>query len=95
MVNRIDLTNKLKQEIDEFGAQIDGWESKAKVLSEQLKGKYDRNMLDLKNRLELANAKLDEIEQIGSNVSDTLRDDAETVWQDLKGAMHKIRSIFD
>ncbi len=95
MSKRDEIVMKLKAEIDELNTQMDAWEAKAAQLSDQVKQKYDSRMLEAKSKLDLAKNKLDEVQDVGSDISDTLKNDAEAVWEDLKGAAQKIKSIFD
>ncbi|HBC56422.1 MAG TPA: hypothetical protein DCZ03_04580 [Gammaproteobacteria bacterium] len=95
MSKRDEIATKLKAEIDELNIQLDAWEAKAVQLSDQVKQKYDTNMLEVRSKLDLAKSKLDEVQEVGADITDSLKDDAEDIWQDLKGAAQKIKSIFD
>ena len=95
MTKRQEIVTKLKAEIDDLNRQVDAWEAKAQKMGNQVKSKYDERMLEFQSKLDLAKNKLDEVQAVGAEITDTLREDAEEVWQDLKSAAQKLKSILD
>lgn len=88
MNTRDEYVEKLKQQIDQWNAEVSRWEGKARQLKSEMRAEYDQQLQALRHQRDEA---LEKMSQVQSATGDA--------WMDLKRgtdeALSKLREAFD
>lgn len=94
MTTRHEYIEKLKQKLDEWDADIDEFEVKAKKTRAEVKFELEDQMTSLRLKRDIARLKLSEIIDASEEAWEDVKQGAEEAWSSLKDAIEKARSHF-
>ena len=83
MSKRDEYTSKMKTQIDELNGQIDELQVKAKDAKDDVRGKYETQVANLRYQSQQVGDKLDELKASG-----------EEAWEKLVAELDKVRDAF-
>lgn len=89
---RDEYIENLKRQLDEMNARLDDWEKKADEASEQLKGKYEKEVSELREKSTAAKARLEELRDAGDERWDALVEETEHVKESLSRSFNYLKS---
>jgi hypothetical protein len=81
---------KMDAQLKLWGAKLNELLAKANVAGQQAKIDSRKQLDELKSRLEVAQAKLDEAKAAGNEKWETLKHGVERTWQDLEETFKKL-----
>jgi len=94
MTTRHEYIEKLKEKLDEWDADIDDFEDKAKKTKADLKFELDDQIKSLRLKRDIAELKFSEIKDASEDAWEDVKEGAEEAWSNLKDAIDKARSHF-
>ena len=94
MSKRDAYVKKLKAQLDEWSAELDKLETKARKAKGEIKIKYEEQVASLRRQRDEAKQKLAQIQEVADNAWEELKQGAEDTWAKLKKAFSKARSQF-
>lgn len=86
MSGRDAFVNTMKAKIDEWNADIDKIEAKAKQAAASAQAEYQEMLTELRKRRDEANVKLRELQATNESAWSDMRVGFEKAWTDLAGA---------
>lgn len=92
-MNQGACTEKLKAQLDEWHADLDKLDAKARGASADAKIKHEEEVSSLRQQRDAAKEKLAEIQSSSEDAWEHLKEGAESAWADLKEAF--IKAKFD
>lgn len=92
MENRNEYVESLKKKLDEWNAQIDELEVKAKLAEMENRSKYESQLSKLKKQREEIREKIDQMQQSSGKAYEELRKGVEGAWEILGDAYNKAKS---
>ena len=93
-MNRDELVEKLKHQLDELNGEIDELEVKMQNASADTRAQYDEKVSEARAEAERAQAKLKELRDEGEDRWEELREEAEYAWKALRNSVNYFRSHF-
>ena len=94
MADRRQYTEKLKARLDEWNAELDKLEAKAREARADSSITYDKIMGHLREHKNNVASRLEEIERAGEDSWEHLKEGAEKAWHSFTQAVEKARSEF-
>lgn len=94
MTSRHEYIDKFKDKLDEWDADIDELEDRARKAKTELKFELEDQITSLKLKRDIAKLKLLEIRDAGEEAWEDIKAGAEEAWADVKDAMEKAKSHF-
>lgn len=94
MTSRHEYIEKLKDKLDTWDADIDGFEARAQLAKADMKNELDDQITSLRLKRDLARLKLSEIKDASEEAWEDVKGGAEEAWADLKNSMEKAKSHF-
>jgi predicted RNase H-like nuclease (RuvC/YqgF family) len=94
MTSRHEYIDKLKEKLDEWDADIDELEDRARTAKAELKLELEDQITSLKLKRDIAKLKLSEIKDASEEAWEDIKAGAEEAWADVKDAMEKAKSHF-
>jgi chromosome segregation ATPase len=85
---------KLKAKLDEWNAGIDKYEAQVREAQADAKIRYERQLAELKDKRDEAEAKLRALQLASTDAWETLRQGAEAAWHDMAQAFSKAAERF-
>jgi len=85
---------KLKAQLDEWNAEIAGFEAKARQAGAEARLEYQRHLSELRRRYDEANAKLKELQEESEGAWEKLKEGVESSWDALRQGVEKARASF-
>ena len=89
---RDEYVAKMKAKLDEWKAQIDELEAKARRAKAQAAQKHQERITELKGKRDEAQEKLEEIQGAGEDAWESLKSGAEQVWENVTTILQKART---
>lgn len=86
---------KLKAQLDEWSADIDVLEAKAREANTDLKIKYQEKIEELRYQKTLAHSKLDEVQDAAEDAWEEIKKGGESVWETIRQTFADAKSKFD
>lgn len=86
---------KLKVQLDEWSADIDVLEAKAKQADAALKSKYHEKIEELKYQQTLAQGRISELQGAAEEAWEEIKNGGEIVWATIKQTFSDAKSKFD
>lgn len=86
---------KLKVQLDEWSADIDVLEAKAKQADAALKSKYHEKIEELKYQKALAQGRISELQGAAEEAWEEIKNGGEVVWATIKQTFLDAKSKFD
>ncbi|MEE4278811.1 MAG: hypothetical protein V2I82_10140 [Halieaceae bacterium] len=93
-MDRDQLIEKLKTQLDEVNASIDTLEARYDAASADVEEEVQQRLRDAKAQREKAEQKLREIREAGDEAWEDLKEDAEHTWKALKNSVNYFKSHF-
>lgn len=94
MTTRHEYIEKFKNKLDEWDADIDVLELKARETTDELKVELVDQLASLRVRRDIAKLKLAEIKDASEEAWEDIKGGADEAWSSLKQAIDKARSHF-
>ena len=94
MTSRHEYIEKLKDKLDEWDADIDEFEARARMAKADLKFELEDQITTLKVKRDLAKLKLAEVKDAGEEAWEDIKAGADEAWSSLKEAIDKARTHF-
>ena len=94
MTTRHEYIEKFKNKLDEWDADIDVLEVKARETTDELKVELVDQLASLRVRRDIAKLKLAEIKDASEEAWEDIKGGADEAWSSLKQAIEKARSHF-
>lgn len=94
MTTRDEFIEQAKATLDRCNAEIDEWDTKARHLAADAKGRYQSRMDELVSRRDAARAKLHELRHASVDAWHDLKVGVEAAFEALKNALEKMRAHF-
>ena len=95
MSNRDAYVKKLQAKLDEWNADIDKLEAKARASRADVQVALNRKVTELRSRREETTAKLRELRDAGEGAWEELKAGVELAWEALSDAMQSAKSHFE
>jgi hypothetical protein len=94
MTSRHEYIDKFKDKLDEWDADIDELEDRARKAKAELKFELEDQVTSLKLKRDIAKLKLSEIRDASEEAWEDIKAGAEEAWGDVKDAVEKAKSHF-
>ena len=94
MNTRDEYVAKAQAKLDQWNAQIDELEARARQAKAQEVQKHQERIADLKRKRDEAQQKLEEIQGAGEDAWGSLKSGAEELWQDLTTTLQESKNAF-
>ena len=94
MITRDDYVKKLKTQLDRLNADISKLEAKAKQPIVGMKEAYEKQLKELRERRNALQQKVTEMQKVGDQAWDHLREGADTAWKAMEESLKKAWSVF-
>ena len=94
MTSRHEYIEKLKNKLDEWDADIDEFEARARMAKADMKFELEDQITTLKVKRDLAKLKLSEIKDAGEEAWQDIKEGADEAWNSLREAIDKARAHF-
>lgn len=94
MSERDAYVNKLKAQLDEWNAEIDRLEARARKAGADASIGYEKQAKALRRQRDDAKARLAEIQSAGQDAWQQLKKGADQAWADLKSSVEKAAASF-
>lgn len=94
MTTRHEYIDKFKNKLDEWDADIDVLEAKARETTDELKVEFVDQLASLRVKRDIAKLKLAEIKDASEEAWEDIKGGADDAWSSLKQAIEKARSHF-
>ena len=95
MKTRDEYVAKLKQQLDEWNAQVDKWEAQAKGAKQAVKERSEKELAVLKAQRELALYNLKLLEAASATAWTEVRKGADEAWARMQSALVGARTHFE
>ena len=94
MATRDEYVAQMKVKLDEWNAQIDELEAKARQARAQAAHKHQERIAELKRKRDQAQGKLKEIQAASEGAWEGLKLGAEQIWDDFKSTLQVSKEAF-
>jgi ElaB/YqjD/DUF883 family membrane-anchored ribosome-binding protein len=94
MTARDVYVKKLKEQLDRWNADIAKLEAKAKQPLAGMKEAYDKQLKELRERRNLLQQQMADIQKAGDQAWDQLREGADKAWKAMEESLKKAWSVF-
>lgn len=94
MSKRDDYVKKLQTKLDEWNAEIDKLETRAKEVSADARKAYDRKLAELRAKRDDAGARLQSLREASEAAWQELRAGMELAWEALSEGIQSAKSQF-
>ena len=95
MKNRDEYVAKLKQQLDQWNAEVGKWEAQARSAKANLKERSEKELEVLKAQRELAMYNLKLLEGASATAWTELRKGADDAWKRMQSALADARTHFE
>jgi len=93
-MNKDAYLEKFKAKLDEWNAELEILEAKAKGASADAKIRYEEDASTFRKRLHAARERAKEMKAANENAWDDLRQGVEDAWKEVKDALERAKSEF-
>ena len=94
MNSKDQYVEQLKLKLDEWNAQIDELDAKARKSQAQAKQELESRLADLKKKREEFQTKLVQLQDASTDTWETLKTGTEVLWDDLKQTLAESKDAF-
>ena len=94
MSEREAYVQKLKAQLDEWNAEIDTLEARARKAEGDARLRYEQQVTSLRQQQEDARARLARLQEASEDAWTQLKEGADRAWTDLKRGMEKATAAF-
>jgi len=94
MTARDVYVKKLKEQLDRWNADISKLEAKAKQPLVGMKEAYDKQLKELRERRNLLQQQMADIQKAGDQAWDQLREGSDKAWKAMEESLKKAWSVF-
>lgn len=91
-MNRDTYLKKLRARLDEWNADLDRLEAKAREAKQDVRSQYENEVEALRGRIDEAQSRFDEIQSAGEDTWKSLKDGAEDFWNRINEAMEDAKA---
>jgi len=95
MTNRDDYVRKLKEQLDQWNAEVAKWEAKAKSAQTEAKAGYDKQLEVFRARRDEAMYQLHQVQVASSEAWMDVMKGADAAWKAMGEAFIRARSHFE
>jgi len=95
MTNRDDYVRKLKDQLDQWNAEVAKWEQKAKGAQSEMKANYDKQLETFRSRRDEALYQLRQVQAASSEAWMDMMKGADAAWKAMGEAFVRARSHFE
>jgi len=95
MVNREEYLEKLKQQLDQWNAEMANWEAKTREAQSSLRAEYERQIAAYRSKRDQAIEELRKVQSASSEGWKELARGADEAWEKMTEAFEKARSRFE
>jgi len=95
MTNRDDYVRKLKDQLDQWNAEVAKWEQKAKGAQADMKAGYDKQLEVFRSRRDEALYQLRQVQAASSEAWMDMMKGADAAWKAMGEAFVRARSHFE
>lgn len=89
-----DYVNKLKAQLDEWSAEIDVLEARARKADADMRVKFESQLTTVKKKRDEARVKLTEIRESSGDAWQELKKGGDEAWESIKRALVEARKKF-
>ena len=94
MTARNAYVKKLKEQLDQWNAELSKLETKAKQPLAGMKDAYENQLKELRGRRNVVQQQMAEIQKAGDHAWDQLREGADKAWKAMDESIKKAWSVF-
>lgn len=94
MTTRDEYIQQLKTRLDEWSAQIDELDAKARQSQAEAKEQLQARVNELKNKRQEVQVKLSQLTGASTETWETMKTGAEVLWEDLKQTLSESKAAF-
>lgn len=94
MSKRDEFVSQMRAKLDEWNAEIDELDAKARKSKAQATSGYHARLADLKGKRDEAAEKLNEVENASEDAWESLKSGTERIWDDVKQTIQETRKAF-
>lgn len=94
MTTRDAYIKKFKAQLEQWDAQIDRLEAKAREASADAKIEYEQQLRQIRERRDEARAKIDELRRAGGEAWEDIKDGADEAWTACRNAIEAASERF-
>lgn len=88
------FVEKLKAKLDEWNAEVDRLESKAKMIDAQNQARYRATIQEIKAKIQQVERKLTVIKNSSTDAWQDLKEGAEIAWKDFEASVKQVKEQF-
>ncbi|HEX9685877.1 MAG TPA: hypothetical protein VGA25_08515 [Burkholderiales bacterium] len=94
MIKRDEYVEKLKQQLDQWNAEVAKWESKAKAAQAGARAEYDKQLQAYRHQRDQALEHMRRVQSASGEAWINLMRGADDAWAKMRDAFEKARSHF-
>jgi lipid II:glycine glycyltransferase (peptidoglycan interpeptide bridge formation enzyme) len=94
MINRDEYVEKLKQQLDQWNAEVSQWESKAKLAQESMRAEYEKQLAAYRSKRDHALEQLSKVQSATGEAWKEFARAADDAWARMSEAFEKAGSHF-
>jgi lipid II:glycine glycyltransferase (peptidoglycan interpeptide bridge formation enzyme) len=94
-MNREEYVRKLKDQLDQWNAQVTKWEQKAKGAQSDMKAEYDKQLESFRSRRDEATYQLHQLQVASGEAWMDMMKGADAAWRAMGEAFVRARSHFE
>ena len=94
MTARNAYVKKLKEQLDQWNAELSKLEAKAKQPLVGMKDAYEKQLKELRGRRNVVQQQMAEIQKAGDHAWDQLKEGADKAWKAMDESIKKAWSVF-
>ena len=91
MSKRDAYVKRMQAQLDEWNAEIDRLEARAKKADAQTKAEYEKRLEEVRAKRDDARARMAEFKKAGEDAFEELRDGVEKSWAELKKSLTRAK----
>ena len=95
MMNRDEYVQKLKTQLDQWNAEAEKWEAKAKEAQSHMKAEYEKQLATINSRRDEALYQMKRVQNASHDAWQDMMRGADEAWKNMQQAFDKARSHFE
>ena len=95
MMNRDEYVQKLKAQLDQWNAEVGNWEARAKVAQDEMKTRYEHQLVQFRSRRDEGVAQLQRLQAASGQAWSEMTKGVDESWRAMREAFDRARSQFD
>ncbi|MGA8049552.1 MAG: hypothetical protein WCA09_05185 [Burkholderiales bacterium] len=95
MMNRDEYVRKLKDQLDQWNAEVAKWEDKTKSAQASMRGEYEKQLSTFRSRRDEAMYQLHQVQVASSSAWMDMMQGADAAWKAMGEAFVRARSHFE